>query len=537
MKIGKLFLAPVLALACASCGLTGDDPAVQGAAAFEQRDYRTARVALAEAMQADNPSAETGHLYLRTLLALGDGESADRVIALLQDQGRAPDDVGALSAHAALLREDYEAAITLADSANAPLAEWAAIRALGEMGRTQEAFDRADAALQAYPDNARILALRGAMALSQLQINQAKDLSERALAADAQDLDALMLAGQLRVQRSDYEGAAEFYQRAYDQHPSDIGALFALAAVEADLGQSDAASERLEQIFAVAPGHPMALLLEAKLAFADGDLNAANAILQSSEATIGRIPQGRLLMGEVAYLRGLPAQAMGHFERFLTEQPGHMHATTVLANILSEQGRHQEAWDLATPLADSATATPQLLSLASELSSQVGEEDRFSARLAASRPDGFAANARAAQQALLAGDNEEAHRLYSALLETGGGNDAVILNNAAMAALGAGENSAALTLARDAHTLAPRDPRVDDTLGWVLLENGERAESLSHLTDAYRAQPGNLQIRWHYANALIANGRNNEARIIITEMREFVGEEQREAMDALLAQL
>ena len=50
-------------------------------------------------------------------------------------------------------------------------------------------------------------------------------------------------------------------------------------------------------------------------------------------------------------------------------------------------------------------------------------------------------------------------------------------------------------------------------------------------------QPGNLQIRWHYANALIANGRNAEARRIIQDMREFASADQREAMDALLARI
>ncbi|APE27243.1 tetratricopeptide repeat protein [Aurantiacibacter gangjinensis] len=537
MKIGKILLAPALALATVSCGFAGGDPAAEGAAAYEAHDYRTARVALAEAMQGENPSAETADLYVRTLLALGDGESAQRVIDMLQDQGTAPTDVLALSAHAASLREEYELAISQADAAPAALGEWAAIRALGELERTEEAFARADAALETYPHSAMLLALRGGMALSQLQVNAAKDYSTRALAADGENLEALMLAGQLRAQRSDHEGALEFYARAHEAHPSDIGALFALAAVEADLGRLEDAQGRLESIFAVAPGHPMALLLEAKIAFVEGDLDEAHAVLQSGESAIGRIPQGRLLMGEVAYLRGFPAQAMGHFERFLGMQPGHVHATTVLARILQEEGRTRDAWDRVAPLADSATATPQMLALASHLAEELGEEDRFAARLGDARPESFATNARAAQEALMAGDNAEALRLYTALIEQGGDNDAVILNNAAMAAVRNGETGRAVTFARQAHELAPRDPRVDDTLGWALLENGNRSEGLRHLTDAYQAQPGNLQIRWHYANALIANGRNSEARTIISEMREFASADQREAMDALLARL
>ena len=545
MKLRTLFLAPALALATISCGLTGSDPAAEGAAAYEARDYHTARVALAEAMQGDAPSARTMELYARTLLALEDGESADRVLDMLAGSGSAPADMAGLRAHAALLRGDYDAVLAAAgdgaeggsDRATSPLAEWAAIRALGETERMEDAFARADAALERYPDDARLLALRGAMALSRLRVNEAKALAERALAADGESLDALMLAGQLRVQRSDHEGALEFYARAHEAHPSNIGALFALAAVEADLAMLEEAQERLDAILAAAPGHPMALLLSAKIAFANGDLDEANAILQSGENTIARIPQGRLLMGEVAYLRGLPAQAISHLEAFLVMQPAHVHATTVLARLLSEQGRQDEAFALAAPLADSATATPQLLALASQLAREQGTEDRFATRLAGSRPEGFADTARSAQAALLAGRHAEAWRLYQRVLEQGGSGNAVILNNAAMAAIGAGANARAVTLARQAHELAPRDPRVDDTLGWALLENGNRSEALQHLGDAHRAQPGNLQIRWHYANALIANGRRAEARTLISEMREFASGEQREAMDALLARL
>jgi len=538
MKTSHIILAPLLALACTACGVLGGDPASDGRAAFEERDYRSARVALATAIDdAETRSPELIEMYARTLLALEDGEGAERAVAMLRESGAAPADIDGLAAHAALLRDDYETALTRADAAPGPLGAWVAINALGQLDRAEDAVTRADAAVEAFPEDARLLALRGAIALSQRFTAEAKDYSARALAADPENLDAMMLAGQLRVMRGDYDGARDIYASANETHPASLAAMFALAATEADLGNADEARDRLDAVLSLAPGHPLALLLDAKLAFVDGDLNEAQAILQGAESDIGRIPQGRLLMGEVAYLRGLPSQAIVHLERFLQFQPGHIHGSTVLARAHMDQGDTAAAWALVEPLADSATATPQLLALASSLAGEVGEEDRFASRLATSRSADFVAQAREAQAALAAGEAEDAERLYAALLEDGGESDAVIMNNAAHAALDTGNAAEALRRARAAHDLAPRDPRVADTLGWTLLENGQSAAALTHLTRAVEGQPGNLQIRWHYANALIANGRGAEARRIIGDLREFAGAEQREAMDRLLARI
>lgn len=528
-----------MALALAGCGLSDGDPLAQAQSAYESGDFQAARIALVAALDDPASVAEATPLYARTLLALGDGEGAERIIGQLRDTAAPPADLDAMAAHAAFLREDHDEALSRSQlpGAQNPLGAWVAIRALTALDRDDEAIAAADAAVEAHPQDARLLATRGAMALAQRQVPAAKDWSLRALEADDRQLDALMLAGQLRLLRADYAGAREFYARAHEHYPVDLGALFALAATEADMGETDAAQGHLEALLALAPDHPLGLLLQARLAFVDGDLDEAHAILQRGESDIGRIPNGRLLMGEIAYLRGFPAQAIVHLREFLDMQPGHVHASTVLAQAYAGDGEARRAFDLIAPLADSATATPQLLALASRLAGDLDEEDRFAVRLADERSGDFATDASAAQEALLAGNAEHAEQLYAALLSQGGESDAVILNNAAHAALAVGNNAEALRRARAAHALAPRDPRVADTLGWTLLENGEAAAGLRHLEMAVAALPGNLQIRWHYANALIANGRASEARPIIRDMREFAGAEQREAMDELLAQI
>ena len=116
--------------------------------------------------------------------------------------------------------------------------------------------------------------------------------------------------------------------------------------------------------------------------------------------------------------------------------------------------------------------------------------------------------------------------------------NALILNNSAIAELNAGNSAQALQLARQAAALTPEDPQVMDTMGWVLLQaGGDKAEALAWLTRAVETMPGNLEIRWHYAAGLAANGRNADARNIIGGVREFANAEQRARIDELLASL
>ena len=50
MKLHRTLLATAGAFTLASCGMLGGDPVSDGIAAYEARDYRTARVALATAV-------------------------------------------------------------------------------------------------------------------------------------------------------------------------------------------------------------------------------------------------------------------------------------------------------------------------------------------------------------------------------------------------------------------------------------------------------------------------------------------------------
>jgi predicted Zn-dependent protease len=74
------------------------------------------------------------------------------------------------------------------------------------------------------------------------------------------------------------------------------------------------------------------------------------------------------------------------------------------------------------------------------------------------------------------------------------------------------KESRALTYAERAYKLANGNATVSDTLGWVLLEQGQAARALPLLKQASTALPAASEVRYHYANALLRTGDKPGAR-------------------------
>lgn len=115
---------------------------------------------------------------------------------------------------------------------------------------------------------------------------------------------------------------------------------------------------------------------------------------------------------------------------------------------------------------------------------------------------------------LRAGNLAQAGTQYERILKEQG-EDAVVLNNLAnilRAQDKPQDKQKALEYAQRAYALAPNDAAVQDTLGWMLVEQGEIDRGIRHLRDARLRDPQNPEIRYHLAAALARAGRSEEAR-------------------------
>ena len=526
-------------LLLSACGPA--NPVDAAAEAMASNNHNAARLHLAEILRDDPGNVQARRDLADANLALGDGIAAQTVLEKLAPAQLNASPASGQMAHAMLLQGKYDEALAWSEKAGPKdaLGQWAKIATLLTTGEEAQAFAAADSAVAAHPKDARLLATQGEIALQQRKVDLAREFGMKALKQDKTSLPALMLLGRLDVMRRDLEKARDHYATAVENHPLGIIPLMSLAAVQADLGEADDARETIANLKKLSPGHPMAMFMEAKLAFLDGDLSAAQNTMNQAEGALRNVPAAQLLLAEIAYLRGNHETAISLLNKFVASNPGHVQASTVLAQSLVARGDEAEAWAVVQKPASRATASPQLLALASRLARAQGAEDPYAARmLTAQTPKDADAQLVTASQAMREKDYKAAREIYAGLIPNGFANNAMVLNNAALAELEGGDKAKAISFARQAHSLTPDDPQVVNTLGWVLHRTKtNNAESLAMLRKAHQALPGNLEMRWHYAAALAASGQRGQAKQLVRQVRDFAAPEQRKHIDGLLAKL
>ncbi len=107
------------------------------------------------------------------------------------------------------------------------------------------------------------------------------------------------------------------------------------------------------------------------------------------------------------------------------------------------------------------------------------------------------------------GQVDKAREHYEKVIKLAPDNISAI-NNLALIYAAQG-NPKSFEYAEIAYSLAPENPGVLDTLGWLLLENGEPERALKLLKQAIQLKPSDFDIRYHYAAALHKNGQKKEA--------------------------
>ncbi len=98
----------------------------------------------------------------------------------------------------------------------------------------------------------------------------------------------------------------------------------------------------------------------------------------------------------------------------------------------------------------------------------------------------------------------------------------VVLNNLAWA-LHEARDPRALSYAEQAFKLAPDNPSVMDTLGWILVQQGQIARGLKLLQQALSKKPDAAEIQWHLAAAWAKSGDRVRAK---SELERLLGSGQ-----------
>jgi cellulose synthase operon protein C len=235
-----------------------------------------------------------------------------------------------------------------------------------------------------------------------------------------------------------------------------------------------------------------ALLLLAELDVAAGAVDKAEARLRELVRQDARLAPAHRLLGDVAIARKSPAAAVAHYRTALDRSPD-------FETLRRLYVAHVQAGDAGKGLA--------------LLQGWVKK-----------RPDDVPAMALLAEAQTQAGQKKTARATLQAAAARGP--NPVILNNLANLQAELGEPEA-LATAEKAKQLAPNDPVILDTVGWIRVRQGQVDAGLKDLREARLRDPANPEIRYHLAVALSKSGRAAEARSELNQAlagaRPFVG--------------
>lgn len=529
-KLTPFILPALLAASLPGCGLTAGSPLEEGELAFEENRFRDAQIYLQEALKEHSDNPETHLLYGETLLGLGDYLGAQTAFSKIAAGSAVYEQSRLLNAKAMALDGKSEEALALVleldpESLTAEqkaLRSWSHGFALLSLDREDEAVDIMDAAIKANPKNADLLTLKAKYFFERADYDRAKGLLAISLDADPNLFESLLLSGRINMIANDMDAAKQAFEKAASLYPDSRSPLFALASITFDGGDYDRSRDYINALLKLNGDDPRALLILGQLELADGKIDETLQILQKIDANAEKMPLAFLLKGKIALARENYELAEESLTKFLSAYPNDERGLIELSKTYVAKGNKAEAVKLVEPVIRNANAKPAALQYVAQLLSENNDvrAGNLALRAKIAGKTDITQEMIKAEQAIKLGEWAAAEAVYKKLRSNGHGENPLVLNNSAMVALKSGKIDDAEAFARAAYNIAPQDPQIMDSLGYILLKRGtEKQEALRLIQEAAKILPGHRGVQTHLAQAYRANGNAGAAESIEKKLR------------------
>lgn len=450
------------------------DPQVQLAAG----KARSAMLGFEEAI-ARNPDDIPARLGLsQALILLGDFDRAEKMARVVLRRG--PDAAAGLVVAEALYGlDDLTAAEAMLEQAGPP----ADRAALGSLIAAERLFRAGDAtgALRIigpaarhprFKVPARYLGARAQYARGDYV--RAQQLVDIIIATGGPSVPAQLLQAQLALRSGDFDRAQTLAEATMRDDEGNVSA--GAIAIEALLRRGEAAEARqvLGRLAPTSPNDPRPAYLQALVLAAEGKTSDAATVAGPIEVWLVDAPGGAAFLGGLWVDLERFAQAEHLLSRRLRVAPEDGAARVLLARVLDATERAGEADQLLASATAAADASPFLLRLAA--ARLIGRD----------RPD--------EALALLARAEAAAARGVPALRQDDGqqfvrGTEKADALAMAVAALGAGDQQAAMAAATRVSAMLPDDPLAQNLLAAAELRAGDNAGASARLDRIIKTHP------------------------------------------------
>ena len=524
-------------------------------------NWQEAAIELRAVIQRDDANAEAWQLLAELSLDAADLNGAQSALGHALAAGAKGADVDALRVRTWLAAGQPQAALDAIGRHSVDLAE--PLRSV-ELARAQLALGQAGEALQIlgplvaqHPDltDARVI-MADALA-HQGQLDQALGQLDTAAQRDPTSPLPALLRGGILASQGQYAAAEASLALALQRMPpaqpvpDRVRALVLLTDVRLAQGETNPAAASQAALARLAPSAPVCELLGARIQLARGDVRGAVDQLQGILAQTPGYTVARLYLGAAELARGDRQQAQDQLQQVVQAAPGNAEARKLLATVRLDLGQPEAALSVLKPSLGEGAADPQLLALAGAAQAALGDPTAALASYEQAqeiRPTALVATqlyrlrltthspspekpledwlARQPQDWLvrevladyflgLRSWRPAAAQLEAALQQAP--QSVLALNNLAWAYDQLGDPRAE-SLAERAHQMAPQSAQVADTLGWILAQRRAAARAVPLLAQAVKGNPDDSEVEYHYAYALLAAGKRDEAQQILTRI-------------------
>lgn len=345
-------------------------------------------------------------------------------------------------------------------------------------GQTKEATVWLERASNENPD-----ALQPAMMLAAhyVQIGEkqkALTLAQKLQGSNPGNPEVLNILAQAQFANGDKPAALETYNKLAVLMPDSALAQFRIASIHMAMQNQPAASDALKKALTLQPDYLDAQLAQATLEVRKENYDGAIAITRQIQKQRAKSPVGYVMEGDVLMAQKKPALAVKAYEQ---------------AFAIGKSG-------------------PLMIKLHSSLN-QAGKSKEASSRLTQwlkEHPADASTRMYLAGTYLAEKQNKAAIEQYQAVLQQDP-KYAPALNNLAWL-YQQEKDPRALEYAEKANQLTPDNPATLDTLGWILVEQGDITRGLPLLQKATTIAPEAAEIRYHLVLGLVKSGDKAKAR-------------------------
>ena len=353
-----------------------------------------------------------------------------------------------------------------------------------QKGEKSEMYKALEDARKQLPKNTKVRAILAGTYSREKKFNEAEAVVNELLEIVPGDSRYKLLLMRIYIGQKKFDKVVVPLKKLVDASPKSIYERSLLVGAYINLADLNNAQRHLSIILKQSPEYIPAIYLQASIDIEKGNYEKATKLAKKAATINPDLGESYNFIGEAALKSGKYQQAKENFQLAYDRK-----TSARLAIKISNSSMYLKQY--------SDAATPLLLWL------ETNPEDSLVRQYLGG-------------VYMESGEAKKAAIEFEGVLKVQSDNIAAI-NNLAWIYSESGD-SRALHMAQQAYELAPKNNRILDTYGWILVQNGKYAEGKKMLERALEGLSDNLDVQYHYATALSKLGEAEQARSILSEI-------------------